>query len=161
MFDRVSADELAGMQVLARRVRSELAAAGLPVPAPGLAPVLAGGAEVMVDDGADQAGGVFVNWAASPRLQACTSRVLRHRQLDDPLLRHSAEVKAAMMQAMAAILTSAGFTVQDADDDYRPYQLRVVDGPAPDVPPIWSPRDDEVAMADQDASDPDQGANRP
>jgi hypothetical protein len=64
-----------------------------------------------------------------------------------------------MMQAMAAILTSAGSTVQDADDDYRPYHLRVVDGPAPDVPPIWSLRDDEVAMADQDASDPDQDAS--
>jgi hypothetical protein len=30
MFDKVSADELAGLQTLARRVRSELAAAGLP-----------------------------------------------------------------------------------------------------------------------------------
>ena len=155
----MSADQLAAMEALARRVRSELAAAGLPVPAPGLSPVLAGGAEVMVDDGADMAGGVFVEWWASPRLQACTSRALRLWQLDDPLLRHSAGIKAAMMQAVAAILTSARFTVEDADDDYRPYQLRVVDGPAPDVPPIWALRDDEVAMADQEASDPDGGAS--
>jgi hypothetical protein len=99
MFDKVSADELAGLQTLARRVRSELAAAGLPVPAR-IDPVLAGGAQVLVDDGADPAGGVFVRWTASPRLRECTSRAFRLRQLDDPLLRHSAEIKAAMMRAM-------------------------------------------------------------
>jgi hypothetical protein len=159
MFEKVSAEELAGMEKLARRVRTELAAAGLPVPAPGLSPVLAGGAEVEVDDGADTAGVVFVRWTASPRLQACTSRALRLRRLDDPLLRHSAQIAAAMMQAMAAILTSAGFTVQDAHDDYRPYELRVAAGPTPDVPPIWSLRGDEVAMADQQARDPDEGAS--
>jgi hypothetical protein len=65
-----------GFSSLYPRVRDELAAAGLPVPAPGLNPVLAGGAEVMVDGGADMAGGVFVRWSASPRLrtgphQAC------------------------------------------------------------------------------------------
>jgi hypothetical protein len=155
MFERVSADERAGMEALARRVRGELAAAGLPVPAPGLSPVLAGGAEVVADDGADMAGGVFASWSASPRLDACTSRAFRLRRLDDPLLRHSAEIKAAMMRAIAAILTSAGFTVQDANDDYRPYALRVVDGPAPGVPPIWSLRHEEVTMAGQEAGDPE------
>jgi hypothetical protein len=158
MFERVSADQLAGMEALARRVRDELAAAGLPVPAPGLSPVLAAGAEVIVDDGADTAGGVFVSWTASPRLQACTSRAFRHRHMDDPLLRHSGEIAAAMMQAMVAILTSAGFTVQDANDDYRPYQLQVAGGPAQGAPPIWSLRDEEVAMAGQEAGDPDEDA---
>ena len=65
MFEKVSAEQLAGMETLARRVRSELAAAGLPVPAPGLSPVLAGGAEVEVDDGADTAGGVFGCWTTT------------------------------------------------------------------------------------------------
>jgi hypothetical protein len=159
MLEKVGADELARLETLARRVRSELSAAGLPVPAPGVAPVLTGGAEVLVDDGADTAGGVFARWSASPRLQACTSRAFRLRQLDDPLLRHSAQIKAAMMAAMAAILTSAGFTVQDAGDDYRPYELRVAGGPGPDIPPIWSLRDDEIAMAGQQASNPDQSAS--
>jgi hypothetical protein len=40
--------------------------------------------------------------------------------LDDPLLRHSSQIAAAMMQAMGAILTSAGFTVEEANDEYRP-----------------------------------------
>jgi hypothetical protein len=64
-----------------------------------------------------------------------------------------------MMQAMTTILTSAGFTIQDAHDDYRPYELRVATGPSPDVPPIWSLRGDEVAMAGQQARDPDEGAS--
>jgi len=107
------------------------------------------------------AGGVFVKWTASPRLHECTSRAFRLRRLNDPLLRHSAEVKAAMMRAMAAILISAGFTVQDADDAYRSYQLRVAAGPTPGVPPMWALRDDEVAMAGKEASDPDQSASWP
>lgn len=159
MFERVSTDELASMEALARRVRNELAAAGLPVLAPGLHPVLAGGAEVMVDGGADAGGGVFAGWSASPRLQECTSRALRLRLLDDPLLRHSSQVKAAMMQAMVTILTSAGFTVEDADDEYRTHQLRVVKGPAPGMPPTWSLRDDELAMPGWKASGPDEDAS--
>jgi hypothetical protein len=154
MFDRVSADELAAREGLASRVRNELAAAGLPVLARALNPVLAGGADVMVDNGADTAGGVFVDWSASPRLQECTSRALRLRLLDDPLLRHSSQVAAAMMQAMATILTSAGFTAEDANDEYRPHQLRVVNGPAPGTPPMWSLRDDELAMPGWKASGP-------
>jgi hypothetical protein len=47
---------------------------------------------------------------------------------------------------MAAILPLAGFTVQDADDAYRSYQLRVAAGPTPGVPRMWALRDDEVAM---------------
>ena len=149
MFEKVSADELAGMEALAGRVRNELAAAGLPVLTPGLNPVLAAGAE---------AGGVFVHWSASPRLEECTSRALRLRLLHDPLLRHTSEIAAAMMQAMATILTSAGYTVQDTNDEYRPHQLRVVDGPARGVPPIWSLRDDELAMPGWKAARPEEGA---
>src|SRR5260370_31853434 len=111
MFEKVSADELAAIEALALRVRNELATAGLPVLAPGLHPVLAAGAEVMTDAGADPAGGVFAGWYASPRLQECTSRALRLRRLDDPLLRHSSQTASAMMQAMPTILTAAGFTV--------------------------------------------------
>lgn len=154
MFEQVSADELASREALARKVRNELAAAGLPVLTPGLNPVLAGGAEVMVDNGADLAGGVFAGWSASPRLQACTSRALRLRLLDDPLLRHSSEIAAAMMQAMATILTSAGFTVQDANDEYRTHQLRVIDAPAQGTPPMWSLRDEELTMPGWKTNDP-------
>lgn len=160
MFERISGDELAGIEALARRVRNELAAAGLPVVSD-VDPVLAGGAMVEVDDGADMAGGVFAGWSASPRLRECTSRAFGLRMLDDPLLRHSSQIAAAMMQAMGAILTSAGFTVEEANDEYRPHQLRVVSGPAPGVPPMWSLRDDEVAMPGWKGTSPGEDASDP
>jgi hypothetical protein len=159
MFERMSGDELAGMEALALRVRNELAAAGLPVLAPGLYLVLAGGAEVEVDDGADRAGGVFAGWSASPRLRECASRALRLRLLDDPPLWYSSQIAAAMMQAMAAILTSAGFTVEDANDEYRPHRLRVVSGPTPGLPPMWSLRDDELSMPGWQAASPAEDAS--
>ncbi|WP_258314797.1 hypothetical protein [Streptomyces sp. Act143] len=134
------------MEALSWKVRNELAAAGLPVLAPGINSVLAGGAEVEVDDGADAAGGVFVGWQASPRLQACASRAFGLKQLDEPVLRHSSAVRAAMLQAMAAVLSSAGFSVEDARDEYRPQELRVLAGPPSDQPPFWSLRDDELTL---------------
>ncbi|MFE7859948.1 hypothetical protein [Streptomyces sp. NPDC057403] len=146
MFERVSAEESAALQALARRVRNELAAAGLPVLAPGLDSDLAGGAEVDIDDGADAAGGVFVGWQASPRLQACARRAFGLKQLNEPVLRHSSAVGAAMMQAMAAVLSSAGFGVEDARDDYRPQQLRVLARPPSTQQPVWTLRDDELAL---------------
>jgi hypothetical protein len=63
-----------------------------------------------------------------------------------------------MMQAMAAILTSAGFTVKDANDEYRPHQLRVVSGPVPGALPMWSLRDDEVATPGWKATSPGEDA---
>ena len=146
MFERVGAEESAALEALAWKVRNELAAAGLPVVMPGLDPVLAGGAEVDTDDGADAAGGVFVAWQASPRLRACARRAFRVKQLDEPVLRHSSAVGAAMMKAMAAVLASAGFRVEDARDEYRPQQLRVVAGPPPEQQPVWSLRDDELTL---------------
>jgi hypothetical protein len=158
MFEKVSGDKLAGMEALALRVRNELAAAGLPVLAPGMNPVLASGAEVEVDGGADAAGGIFVGWSASPRLRECAVRAFRLRLMDDPLLRHSSQVGAAMMQAMGAVLASAGFTVEDANDEYRPHRLRVVSGPARNAPPMWSLRHDEVELPGWDAADPGEDA---
>ncbi|MEU1711172.1 hypothetical protein ABZ478_38895 [Streptomyces sp. NPDC005706] len=146
MFERVSAEESAALEALARKVRNELTAAGLPVLAPGLDPVLAGGAEVDIDHGADAAGGVFVAWQASPRLRACASRAFRLKQLDEPVLRHSSAVGAAMVRAMAAVLASAGFSTEDARDEYRPQQLRILAGPPPKQQPLWSLRDDELAL---------------
>ncbi|MFF5257096.1 hypothetical protein ACFY4K_34415 [Streptomyces leeuwenhoekii] len=146
MFERVSAEESATLESLAGKVRNELAAAGLPVLAPGLDPVLAGGAEVDIDHGADAAGGVFVAWQASPRLQACAHRAFALKQLDEPVLRHSSAIGAAMMQAMAAVLASAGFSVEDARDEYRPQQLRVLAGPLSKQKPVWLLREDELAL---------------
>ncbi|MFI0242914.1 hypothetical protein [Streptomyces sp. NPDC016845] len=146
MFEPVSAEESAALEVLACKVRNELAAAGLPVRVPGLHSELAGGADVETDAGADVAGGVFVGWEASPRLQACASRAFRLKQLDEPVLRHASAVGAAMMQAMAAVLASAGFDVEDARDQYRPQQLRVLSGPPSGQLRVWALREDELTL---------------
>ncbi|MGW6706429.1 hypothetical protein ACWGDE_16250 [Streptomyces sp. NPDC054956] len=156
MFETVTTEELKAMETLARRVRNELAAAGLPVLAPDLDSSFSGGAEVDIDDGADSAGGVFVSWAAAPSLRASTSRTFRAWQRSDPQLqqpdepvlrrmRHSSEIDAAMMGAMAAILASAGYTTQDAQDSYRPHHLRVTAGPASGSTPLWAPHDEEAS----------------
>jgi hypothetical protein len=158
VFERVSAEESERWEALASRVRNELAAAGLPVLTPGLDRILASGAEVEVDDGADAAGGVYVAWLISPRLRECTSRAFRLRLLDDPLLRHSSEIAAAMMQSMAAILASAGFAVEDANDEYRSHQLRVTAGPAQAVP-MWALRDEEVTMSGWQPDSPSDSAD--
>ncbi|WP_406464554.1 hypothetical protein OH768_52005 [Streptomyces sp. NBC_01622] len=57
---------------------------------------------------------------------------------------------------MAAILASAGFTVEDANDDYRSHQLRVTDGPAQAVP-MGTLRDEEVTMPGWQAAGPGDG----
>lgn len=146
MFERVGAEESAALEALAWKVRGELAAAGLPVVAPGLDPVLAGGAEVDIDDGADAAGGVFVAWQASPRLRACASRAFRLKRMEEPVLRHSSVVGAAMLEAITQVLASAGFSVEDSRDEYRPQQLRVLAGPPSGQRPVWALRDDELAL---------------
>ena len=154
MYERVSAEESAALEALAGKVRNELAAAGLPVRAPGMHPVLAGGAEVDVDDGAGAAGGVFVGWQVSPRLQACAGHAFGLKHLDEPVLRHSGAIGAAMLQAMAAVLESAGFTVEEARDEYRPQQLRVLTGPPAGQLPMWQLRDDELALPGWQAEAP-------
>ncbi|MFI5766287.1 hypothetical protein ACIA8F_35805 [Streptomyces sp. NPDC051563] len=147
MFERLSVEETTRLELLAWRVRNELAAAGLPVVAPGMDPQLVGGAEVTIDRGADAAGGVYVGWSGSPRLRECTSRALRLRRPDDPALLHSARVADAMVRALRTVLSSAGLTVEDANDTYRPRQLRVVSRPDPGAPPVWELREEESASA--------------
>jgi hypothetical protein len=46
---------------------------------------------------------------------------------------------------MTTILASAGFTVEDASDEFRPISYGG-GGICPGRPPMWSLRDDEMAM---------------
>ncbi|MDQ2874659.1 MAG: hypothetical protein M3Y33_07570 [Actinomycetota bacterium] len=39
-----------------------------------------------------------------------------------------------------------GFDVRDAEDEYRPYALRVVAGRGDGIPSSWALRDDELSM---------------
>lgn len=150
MLEKVGAEVLAERERIAARVRDELVAAGLPVVAPGLNPVLSQGVEVTVDPFDDAAGGVSVGWRSSPRLQSCVLRAVKHNPLDDPALAHQQVVLEAMLAAITAILGSAGFTVRDSLNDYAPFTLEVPAGPGGS--PSWGLREEEVAVSGRSGS---------
>ncbi|MEO3788522.1 hypothetical protein ABGB12_34795 [Actinocorallia sp. B10E7] len=147
MFEKVSAEVLAERERIAARVRDELAAAGLPVVAPGLSIELSQGAEVTVCPLQDCEAGVTVAWNASPRLRSCMARAAELALVNDPALRHGGTVLEAMLPAIAAILASAGFDVRDSLNDYASFTLEVLAGPS--GRPVWAPHDEEIARPDR------------
>jgi hypothetical protein len=113
--------------VLATVVRSELAAAGLPV-MPEDHPAGTAGALVSVDR--PDMRGVLVDWHTHTVLMDAAMAAWG----DDPL-REGEETRAfrrmfdgiddAMQEALRKILTTAGFEVVDTDNDYAPHELLV------------------------------------
>ncbi|MFD5465881.1 hypothetical protein ACFWIQ_24065 [Kitasatospora sp. NPDC127059] len=125
---------------LAQRVRDELAAAGLPVVAPGLDTALAVGAEVRVSTWNQHFGEepeVLVSWHTSPRLR---SRAADPGRDGEPTgaTRQAGGIHTAMAAAVIAILAAAGFTARVLGDDYAPFDVLVLDGPDTRTPPAWS-----------------------
>lgn len=159
MLEKVGAEVLAERERIAARVRDELVAAGLPVVAPGLNPVLSHGVKVTVDPFDDDAGGVSVAWRSSPRLESCVLRAAKLNLLDDPALAHQRAVLEAMLAAVAAILGAAGFTVRDSLNDYAPFTLQVLAGPGGN--PSWGLREEEVAVSHRSGSSPGGSESRP
>lgn len=145
MAERAPEDARAAWERLARQVRDELAAAGLPVMAPGLAPELMVGAEVVVESEADN-GAVFVRWNVSPQLRRKALDALRHRRLNDPALQHQGTVRAAMAQTTIAILTAAGFTARDAENDMSPFDVQILDGPGSNTKSAWAVSADDLTL---------------
>ncbi|WP_326615251.1 hypothetical protein OG949_40885 (plasmid) [Streptomyces scopuliridis] len=152
MLDKAGAAVLAERERIAARVRDELMAAGLPVVAPGLNPVLSQGVEVTVDPFDDDVGGVSVAWRSSPRLRSCVLRAVKLNLLDDPAFAHQRVVLEAMLPAITAILVSAGFTVRDSLNDHAPFTLEVLAGPGGS--PSWGLREEEVAVSGWSGSSP-------
>lgn len=144
MLEKAGAEVLAERERIAARVRDELVAAGLPVVASGLNPVLSQGVEVNVDPFDDDAGGVSVGWRSSPRLESCVLRAVKLSLLDDPAFEHQRVVLEAMLAAITAILVSAGFTVRDSLNDYAPFTLEVPAGPGGS--PSWGLREEELTV---------------
>lgn len=139
----------AGFERLAQRVRDELAAAGLPVIAPGLAPELAAGAEVRVDVWNHHFHGgepeVVVHWRVSPRLRSNALEAVRQGRGVTPAIRQSGEVQIAMAGALIAILSAAGFTARDRDNDMSPFDVQVLAGPDTGRRPGWAFPDEDLA----------------
>ncbi|MFI9365044.1 hypothetical protein ACIG5E_28940 [Kitasatospora sp. NPDC053057] len=126
---------------LAQRVRDELAAAGLPVVAPGLDDELAVGAAVRISAWNQHFGEepeVLVSWHTSPRLRSKAMADLRRYGEPTPAIVQGGQVHQAMSAAVIAILSAAGFTVRGSGNDYAPFDVLVVEGPDFRTPPVWS-----------------------
>ncbi|MFJ9456383.1 hypothetical protein ACIRST_14980 [Kitasatospora sp. NPDC101447] len=128
---------------LAQRVRNELAAAGLPVVAPGLAVEVAVGAEVIVDmadllffgEGDPE---VVVTWRVGPQLRSNVIADAMHQRGVTAAIRQCGEVEAAMADAVIAILSAAGFTARNHGNDLSPFDVQVLAGPQPGRRPGWA-----------------------
>lgn len=133
---------LGAVERLAQRVRDELAAAGLPLVMPGLSPELAVGAEVCVDTWNHHFHGgeaeVVVRWKVSSQLRSNAMEDARLRRVVTAAIRQSGEVQSAMASAVIAILSAAGFTARDRDNDLSPFDVRVLAGPQPGRRPGWA-----------------------
>ncbi|MYR60988.1 hypothetical protein GTY54_33780 [Streptomyces sp. SID625] len=127
---------------LARWVRDELAAAGLPVVVNGLAPELAVGAEVRIDwlnrVCPDAEPEVVVTWRVGPQLRRNVMEDARARRGATAAIRQSGEVQAAMAGAVIAILSAAGFTARDHENDLSPFDVQVLAGPEPGRRTGWA-----------------------
>lgn len=109
---------------LAADVRDELSAAGLPVVAE--SSTLGAGVLVKVDPLDDESGGgVVVNWNTHFMLRSAAMDALSEGQRDDPAINYSGTVSKIMLDAVADILETAGYTLLRDYNDMSPYSILV------------------------------------
>ncbi|MER5739699.1 hypothetical protein ABT117_29065 [Streptomyces sp. NPDC002262] len=121
-FERVEGDDEAALQGLASQVAEELELAGLTVIREG---DVDAGAEIEIDKGADEAGGVYVTWSPNSRLSLAAAVAVQQGRFDEPAIQHSGMVKRIMREAIFELLRSARFGVERSGDDMRPLSIRV------------------------------------
>jgi hypothetical protein len=138
------AEVLAKRAELARAVRDDLAAAGLPLAPQGVDRTFAVGASVWVDPLDDESGGgVVVDWSAHWVLVAAAMDALSEgRGPDDPCIQLAGTAAKAMQDAIAEILSVAGYTVAKDSDDMQPFHLLVTERR---ITPSWRERLDAQA----------------
>jgi hypothetical protein len=127
-FQHVSLSTEESYNTLATLVHSALEVAGLPTHYHSMGSMMPG-AEIEVDTGDDNAGGVHVIWRPSKELSMAAVERIRQGKLNDPVIEHSGSVKLFMRDAIIAILASAGFSLQPSTDDMRPLAILVNSGP--------------------------------
>jgi len=125
-FDQVSDQAAEQLKNLADRVHLILVSAGIPAfdtsnPSPD------GGAEIDVDSGDDEAGGVYISWKFSRDLTAEISQHVLNKEYSHPRIQYSGQIRLAMRAAIIAILNSAGLSAEPAEDDIRALAVRVSD----------------------------------
>jgi hypothetical protein len=130
-YEHVDEEAAASRDYLAERVCRELEVAGLPtsqMSGPEFDRSFAG-AEVRVDYGAYSSGGVYVTWYPSPDLSGAVAESVRNGQFNDPKIHHSGALTEAMRDALIAILSSGGFSVERSTDDMLPFAIKVLAAP--------------------------------
>jgi len=120
---------MAAMRRLAGQVHDELLLAGLPS-AVGQHPLVAQGVVVELDIIDDGDPGVGAHWRPHPSLANAATRAAAARDEADGTMRRLGEVDRAMLPAIAALLTTAGFSLDTSDEDWIRTAVRVVAAPA-------------------------------
>lgn len=121
------AETLARRKDLARAVRDDLYAVGLPVVPEGAHSSVTAGARVSVDPFDDEGGGVFVHWDVPYVLSVAGMDALFEGRIgDDPSMRLGAEASRIMQDAIAEILTAAGYDVEKDANDMSPFRSQVL-----------------------------------
>jgi hypothetical protein len=128
-FQHVPFNTADSYNTLAALIYSALEIAGLPAHYHSIGSMRPG-AEIEVDTGDDDAGGVYVIWRPSEQLSLAAAEQVRQGKLSDPVIEHSGSVKLVMRDAIITILASAGFSLQPSTDDMRPLAIQVRSGPA-------------------------------
>ena len=77
------------------------------------------GAEVEVDEANDEAGGVFVNWRASPDLQQEVAEKAKSGQADAREVKLAESISRHVRDVMIQIIKEFGFSVIPFDDGIR------------------------------------------
>jgi hypothetical protein len=124
-YRQASETEVAVRSDLASSVACILEDAGIPVTID-QACAGSGGAVVDVDRGDDAAGGVYVSWRPGASLIERANRLLLNEKHDHGDIRFMGQVSESMMLAMLEILRHCGVDATVADDDLRPYSIRVL-----------------------------------
>lgn len=132
VIEHVSDEVRQRFRDLAYRVAEALSEAGLPVEvheSPPSGPDFAG-AEVSVENEADELAGVWVNWHPAPELVRRATEAVRRGEFTAPDIEQNGRVARIMQGALLALLQQANFAVRESDHEYATFQLRVDSGPA-------------------------------
>lgn len=127
-YKKIDDESIDRLMLLANEVSQKLQLAGF------IAQVFAGaefdldfvGMKIEVDTGDNAAGGVWVDWCSSRELRGLAAESVRNHVFDSRDIIHSGTVSEAMQRAIFAILYSAGFAVENSDEDMRPFEVRVI-----------------------------------
>ncbi|GAA3993348.1 hypothetical protein GCM10022247_10870 [Allokutzneria multivorans] len=154
---RADPGTVARWESLASAVKEDLAVAGLPI-VPGdlrFDTTVSAGARVYVDP-LDEDGGVFISWEAHDVLRSAAVDALVRRDLEDHCLHYSGAVAEVMQDAIAAILTKAGYAVRKDANDMAPYEMQVLEQ---GTGPSW--RDWLAARTERHAAGTGSGQSAP